>query len=198
MASTIPPTEAKKCYSAVAVGSKLFVAGSNSVKRKGSFIFQYDTERNVWEKLSHSCGEINTLCVIDDYMYPISTNLNRVPQRFNFAKRQWQSIASGGTRSSDHCPKNGAIVHSKVFVLYENRSLLLSGRWSSAELNCFDPVKNEWEVKATTCQLHFGSSLLVVNNTLYVAGGYDSMSLDVTSTEDRYTILDGNPAPVEM
>ena len=38
----------------------------------------------------------------------------------------------------------------------------------------FDPVKNEWEVKAKTCKRHYGSILFVVNKRLYVAGGYDS------------------------
>ena len=48
----------------------------------------------------------------------------------------------------------------------------------------FDPMRNVWEEKASTCQPHFGSSLFVVNSRLYVAGG----KVD----------CDGNPAPVEV
>ena len=189
LASTIPAIEATQCYCAVSVGSRLFVAGRDS---SSDCIFQYDTERNAWERLPHSCGEVNNLCVIDDYMYSISADLNQVPQRFNFAKRQWQSIAPVGIQSYYYDPgKNGAIVHSKLFVLYENS--FKSRCFSPALLNYFDPVKNEWKVKAKTCQPHFGSSLIVVNNRLYVAGGCDSFYYD-----RGRCILNGNPAPVEM
>jgi len=122
-------------------------------------------------------------------MYAISADSNQVPQRYSFAKRQWQSIAPVGTRSYNFYPsKNKAIVNSKVFVLYENSYQVLY-EYQPAVLNCFDPVKNEWQVKATTCRPHFGSSLIVVNNTLYVAGGYVSI---------QHSIPCGRPAPVEM
>ena len=53
-------------------------------------------------------------------------------------------------------------------------------------------MKNEWEVKAKTCKRHYGSSLFVVNNRLYVAGGYDS-----TDTSRTYSCPCGSHAPVE-
>ena len=190
LASTIPAIEASQCYCAVSVGSRLFVAGNIY----SHCIFQYDTETNKWAGLPHSCGEINNFCVIDDDMYAISADLNQVLQRYSFAKRQWQSIALTETRGSKNWAGcKGAIVKSKLFVLYENRSQWPSGSCNPANLNSFDPVKNEWEVKATTCQPHFGSSLIVVNNTLYVAGGRDSFYLD-----GGRCILSGNSAPVEM
>ena len=191
LASTIPVVQGSQCYSAVSVGGSLFVAVYDDF---GHCMCQYDTERNVWERLSHSCGEINNFCVIDDHMYAIGADLNQVLQRYNFAKRQWQSIAIPDSTGSNYWAGcKGAVVHSKVFVLCENRSKLPSVDCSPAVLNCFDPDKNEWEVKATTCQPHFGSSLIVVNNRLYVAGGCDSFYYD----RGRY-ILNGNPAPVEM
>ena len=186
LASTIPAPNAIVCYCAVSVGSKLFVAGSFSWSPS---IFQYDTEKNEWENLLQPVA-INNMCVIEDYLYAIPLDSDQVPQRYSFAKRQWQNIALVGTRGQHYCPsKNGQIIHSKVFVLYENRSKLPSGYFSPAVLNCFDPVKNEWEVRATTCQPHFGSSLIVVNNRLYVAGGYVSISKGVPS---------GEPAPAEI
>ena len=192
LASSKPVVGASQCYSAVSVGSSLFVAGYNDYI--GHCMFQYDSERNVWETLSQSCGEINNVCVIDDHMYAISTDLNQVLQRYNFAKRQWQSIAlTDASGSNNWVGCKGAVVHSKLFVLHENRSQLPSGNCNAAKLNSFDLVKNEWEVKATTCQPHFGSSLIVVNNRLYVAGGLDSFTLD-----RGRRIPSGNPAPVEM
>ncbi|XP_020631923.1 influenza virus NS1A-binding protein-like [Orbicella faveolata] len=194
LASTIPAIQAAPCYCAVSFGSELFVAGFDS--SIGRCIFQYDTERNVWEKLRHPDVVISDLCVIDDHMYAISANSDQASQRYSFAKRQWQSIALVGTRGKNYRPsKNGVILHSKVFVLYENRSQLPSAIFSPAVLNCFDPVKNEWKVKAATCQPHFGSSLLVVDNRLYVAGGCVSMNVN---NFGQYTSPSGNPAPVEM
>jgi len=191
LASTIPAVEASQCYSAVSVAGSLFLAGYDY---SGHCMFRYDTERNVWERLSHSCGEINNFCVIDDHMYAIGAALNQVLQRYNFVKRQWQSIAIPDTTGSEKwAGGKGAIFHSKVYVLYENRSRLPSESGSPAKLNSFDPVMNVWEVKATTCHPHFGSSLIVVNNRLYVAGGYDSFYSD-----SGRCILCGNPAPVEM
>ena len=188
LASTIPALNAVNCYCALSVGSRLFVAGVDSLSY---CIFQYDTERNVCEKLRHPGGAINYLCVIDDHMYVISVDSNQAPQRYSFAKHQWQSIALVGTRGYYYYPsKNGRlIIHSKLFVLYENRLTPSGYQFSPAVLCCFDPVKNEWEVKATTCQPHFGSSLIVVNNRLYVAGGNVSISNCVPS---------GGAAPVEM
>lgn len=180
----IPPIETTQCYCAVSVGSGLLVAAYD----RRYCIFQYDTERNVWETLSNSCSVANHLCVIqDDHMYAISASLNQVPQRYSFAKRQWQSIAPVGTGYGYYASKNGVILHSKVFVLCENRNV--QSGCQPAVLNCFDPEKNEWEVKATTCHPHFGSSLIVVNNTLYVAGGRVLIQQNIPS---------GGPAPVEI
>ena len=69
-----------------------------------------------------------------------------------------------------------------MYVLYCSESNQI------AELYCFDPAKNEWEVKAKPCQPHFESSLFVVNNRLYVIGGR-------ISCNGR---LFGNLTPVEL
>ena len=39
-----------------------------------------------------------------------------------------------------------------------------------AVFHCFDPEKNEWERKASTCSPHFWSSIFVINNRLCVVG----------------------------
>jgi len=192
LASTIPPIETTRCFCAVSVRSRLFVAGSDF--SKGHYIDSYDTERNEWERLHHSCGLINNLCVTDDHMYAVSANPNQVPQRYSFAKRKWQSIAIIDTTGSNYWSgSKGATVCSKLFVLHEDRAKLTSGNFSPAVLTCFDPVKNEWEVKATTCEPHFGAILIVVNNRLYVAGGH----ISIPSHRGKCTTF-GNLAPVEM
>jgi len=191
LASTTPAIEATNCRYAASAGDNLYVAGSEA--GVGRRIYRYDTEGNVWEKQPHSCGLIDILCIVDDFMYAVSSDCNQVPQRYCFSKCQWQNFAKVGITSAYpyRVYSSGATaLNSKLFVLY-------GGQWDSgskwliqkAGLHCFDPVKNEWKVKATTCTPHFGSSLFVVNNRLYVVGGYDSVAPNGT--------LQGNPAPVE-
>ena len=193
LSSTTPTNEASRCYCAETVGSKLFVAGCASAIV--DFIYCYDPEGNEWERLQHSCGVINNLCIIADYMYAISHNCNQIPQRYSLSKCQWQTFAKASitTNSNNAFYNSGATtLNSKVYVLYGvtfyyNRSYSMQ----NAVLHCFDPVKNEWQVKASTCQPHFGSSLFVVNNRLYIAGGnvYINTSNNTPS---------GDPAPVEV
>ena len=188
LASTTPSIEATNCYCAASAGNKLCVAGTAPVG--GYYIYHYDAEGNVWEKQPHSCGQIKNLCMVDDYMYAISSDCNEFPQRYSFSKCQWQKFAkvSVPTYYRFFC-SGAAVLNSKLYVLYG--SLLFSSNWSlhNAVLHCFDPVKNEWEVKAKTSKNHYGSSLFVVNNRLYVAGGCDSTSI--------YGCPCGGPAPVE-
>jgi len=125
-------------------------------------------------------------------MYAISSSCSQFPQRYSFAKCQWQTFAKVNI-SSDYdiqfYNSGATVLNSKVYVLYGWK--LLSGSWvmQNAELHCFDPVKNEWEEKASTCKPHFRSCLFVVDSRLYVAGGYDSIAPKGT--------LQGNPALVE-
>ena len=173
LASTIPSIEAPYCYCAASAGNNLYVAGS----AKGfQYIYRYYTEGKVWEEQPHPCGVIKNLCIVDDYMYAISSDCNRVPQRYSFAKCQWQTFAKVRIPTTSRFFCSGAtVLNSKVYVLYGD--VLCSGHLQSAVLHCFDPVNNEWEVKAKTCKRHYGSSLFVVNNRLYVAGGYDSTDM---------------------
>ena len=156
----------------IAIISKLCVAGVVSFKHS---IYCYDIERDVWEKHPHSGGVINNLCIVGDYTYAINSDCNRPPQRYSFAERQWQSFAKVNSKIRYNSGATGS--HSKVYLLNGTRHQVLNSggyyRWSvkNAVLHCFDPVRKVWEIKAPTCQPHFGSSLFVVNNKIYVAGG---------------------------
>ena len=115
-------------------------------------------------------------------MYAVSLYYDNVPQRYKFATRQWQSFAKVSSTLPGFLHQSGATsLSAKVYVLYCSQTI-------NAELSCFDPVKNKWEVKAATFNSHFGSSLIVVNNRLYVVGG------NVSTNQGRPC---GSPAPVE-
>ena len=186
LASTTPAIAASYCYCAAAAGNSMYVAGFD-----GDYhIYRYDTEGNLWEKLSHPRGVINTLCIVDEYMYAISSNCNEVRQRYSFAKRQWQTVATVNIPSGQRFFCSGAtVLNSKLYVLYGR--LGSCGFALIALLQCFDPVKNEWKEKASLCSSHFGSSLFIVNNRLYVAGGNEYFDVNNGSPY-------GRPATVEV
>ena len=174
----------------------LFVGRKDS---NGDCIYCYDIEKDLWERQPYNLGTVTTvegMCTLNNFMYAIM-HCNQLPQRYSISKRQWQSFAKVGiTENYYNCffYSGVAVLGAKMYVLYGRRfrrdlcSAFMNEQ--SAGLHCFDPAKNEWEVKATTSKPHFGSSLLVVNSTLYVAGGNDSI--------DDSGNLCGNPAPVEV
>ena len=144
-------------------------------------------------------GAISELRTIGDYMYAINTTLNssHVPQRYNFVKRRWQRYAKVIIPSSENesysFHNSGATVfHSKVYVLY-GRRFKSGNSWlmQTALLFYFDPVENKWERKASTFRPHFGSTLLLVNGRLHVAGGN-------VKIWDQSCSPYGDSAPVEV
>ena len=179
-------------YCAETLGRKLFVAGW--VPAFGECISCYDMELKVWEKLKHPCGVIDDLCIVGGYMYANSSKYKKIPQRYSFTERRWQPFAKVNITcgSKEYYHNSGVTVfRSKVYVLYGYKTKANSS-WCmrNAELHCFDPVRNVWEQNESTCQPHFGSSLLVVNSKLYVAGGN-------VSVNDSNKLC-GHPAPVEL
>ena len=189
LSSLAPVTDVSNFYCAETVGRQLFVAGI--IQCVGYFAYCYDIETNKWQRHedAHPCGQISSLCTVGDYMYAVPSYYGMIPQRYSFPKRQWQSFAKFSLShhySSYH--NNGAtVLHSKLYVLSGLRSPM--GGYCNALLHCFDPVTNLWEQKASSCNPHFGSTLLVVNGRLYVAGGCQSLNGDKPW---------GNPAPVEV
>ena len=181
-------------------GNYLYVA---AMKQFNHFvIYRYDTVNNSWGAVPPFLGsnhQIECLCSVDDYIYAISAS--NPPQRYSLANNNWQS--SGGKPSffntisdKDKLSNVAAVVlKSKIYVIHGYRrnegGTGRHSRWEDkpAIVHCFDPAKNEWEQKASTCHPHFGSSLFVVNNRLYVVGG---------KTSYNSGILCGSPAPVEV
>ena len=194
MSPSAPLNNVTCCCYAESVGV-LFLGGKDS---DGDCIFCYDIENNFWERQPHNLGRVERMCALNDFMYAItSVHRNQLPQRYNFSKRQWQTFTkvSITADSKNYFYNSGvAVLGAKVYVLYGKRitpdPCFAFFSVQTAELHCFDPAKNEWKGKATTCQPHFGSSLIVVNNRLYVAGGNVNIN-------DRSVPL-GNRATVEV
>ena len=81
------------CYCAETVGRQLFVTGN--IEGVGYSTYSYDVETNKWQRHEddHPRGQISSLCTVGDYMYAVHSDYNMIPQRYSFAKRQWQSFA---------------------------------------------------------------------------------------------------------
>ena len=175
-----------QCYCAEVIGNYLYVAETYSICR-------YDIVHDIWHNLppiSRSLGmhRICSLCHFEDHLYVIFKS--STPYRYNIATNQWQAVASSKAvcdlSHETFCNKAAVVYKSCIYVLYgqgefkqiENNyyggSRIFSPEVSA--LYCFHPKKNVWEKKASTKTPHFGSSLLVVNNNLCVAGGSGSFS----------------------
>ena len=191
LSSLAPVTDILNCYCAETVGRQLFVAGN--IEGVGYSTYCYDIETNKWQRHEEAlpCGQISSLCTVGDYMYAVPSDYNMIPQRYSFAKRQWQSFAkfSLSYHYSYYHKNRATVLHSKLYVLSGLRDPS-TGFHYNALLHCFDPVTNLWTQKASSCNPHFGSTLLVVNDRLYVAGGYQSFN----GTAGPSDI----PAPVEV
>ena len=192
LTSLAPAADIASVSCAETVGSKIFVARFIE-DNCNSYIYCYDLEKNTWEKRSRCNGELSHLCTVGNYMYAFNSDCTKIPQRYSFSERQWQSIAKVTVpRGVTFFASGTAVLHSKVFVLYGKGFYNASRMWDvqNAVLLCFDPAKNMWEEKASTCHRHFGSCLFVVNGKLYVAGG----TVDIYPSGS----LRGDPAPVEV
>ena len=156
----------------------------------GHCLYRYDLETNVWERLPHSCIEIKHLCVTAEHLYAFPADCEQSNKRYNFAQRKWEYVPRVEITfnyKSLFFYSGIAVLNKKVYVLYVEKTQTIM---NPAVLHCFDPQKSQWKKKANTSQLHFGSSLLVANGNLYVAGG------KVCSDGLHHPY--GNPAPVEM
>ena len=194
LTSLAPAAEATSVLCAETTGSKIFVAGSIE-DYSNSYLYCYDLEKSIWKKHSQFNGELSHLCIVGGYMYAFHSDCTKIPQRYSFSERQWQSFAKVTVPMGMSAIFNSgtAVLHSKLFVLYGKGAFVKgTSRWAvhNALLRCFDAAKNKWEDKASTCYRHFGSCLFVVNGKLYVAGG----TVDINSNG----LLRGDPAPVEV
>ena len=178
-------TKIEEYYCVELIGNYLYVAAKNNT---GYVVYCYDVVYNIWSTLPPIPGssgiQIGCLCHIENHLYVIYKS--SAPYRYNIATNQWQSITSSKAISElgqkAFCNKAAVAYKSCLYVLYDQQKRQWSNNnWVSCTCNsmlyCFDAKRNVWEQKASTQTPHYGSSLLVVNNNLYVAGGKCSFSV---------------------
>ena len=164
------------CYSAELIGNNLYVV-TEVQQQQGCFkyvVYRYHILNNTWEKLpklkirEDSPPKI-CACSVSEYLYVITQS--NPPQRYDLSNNVWQA----GEKLN--FPQHEGIFHSVAATVMNCKIYVIHGCKDRekvdkpAVVHCFDPEKNEWERKASTCHPHFGSSIFVVNNRLCVAGG---------------------------
>ena len=192
--------DATECFCTEVVGNYLYVAASE--RGSARVIYRYSTVSNVWEKLPrfqrhNTEHEINCLCSVNEYIFAFSES--DLPQRYSLAQNDWQSgsklpFLNKRDREDKLIGVRAVVMNSKIYVLhgrYSSRGNL--GFEEGGVVHCFNPQKNEWKQMASTIYPHFGSTLFVDNNELYVAGG--SISVRYFSYK---SVPEGACAPVEV
>ena len=165
------------CFCAERIGNYLFVAKQR--QNMGNFIHRYDVVNNSWVKLPKYGNShiVNCLCSVGDYLYAISDS--NPPQRYSLTNNSWQG--GEGLKVVENQEKlstvSATVMNSEIYVIHgyqRNESEGGKPSWVNkpAVVHWFDPKFNVWTKLKSTCHPHFHSSLFVVNNRLYVAGGY--------------------------
>ena len=184
-----------ECYSAELIGNNLYVV-TEAQQQQGCHeyvVYRYHILNNTWEKLPklnlrehkdelHSPPKI-CLCSVSEYLYVITQSYP--PQRYDLSNNVWQA----GEKLN--FPQHEGIFHSVAATVMNCKIYVIHGCKDRekvdkpAVVHCFDPEKNEWERKASTCHPHFGSSIFVVNNRLCVAGGFNSRGVSSVELYDK-------------
>ena len=180
------------CCSAELIGSYLFVVTGVQMqvrKDRDYVVYRYHILNNKWEKLpklkiresNEQCDIRSKICVcsVSGYLYVITQS--NPPQRYSLSTGVWQAgeelnFVKIVQRDKERFDSVAAtVMNCKIYVIHGYQAVD-DHMWVNkpAVVHCFDPEKNEWERKASTCHPHFGSSIFVVNNTLCVAGGFNS------------------------
>ena len=183
------------CYSAELIGNyQYIVTGVQQAKTMHEYVvYRYHILNNTWEKLSkleireikvksHSPPKI-CVCSVSEYLYVITQS--NPPQRYDLSNNVWQAGKKLNCPQDDgiFCSVAATEMNCKIYVI--NGYIDHGNVDKPAVVHRFDPEKNEWERKASTCHPHFESSIFVVNNRLCVAGGYSSRGVSPVELYDK-------------
>ena len=168
------------CYSAELIGNNLYVV-TEVQQQQWCFnyvVYRYHILNNTWEKLPQlyigvyrdelRCPPKICLCSVSEYLYVFSQSNS--PQRYDLSNNVWQAGEKLNFPQHEGILQFVAatVMNCKIYVIHGCKDHKKVSK--PAVFHCFDPEKNEWERKASTCRPHFWSSIFVINNRLCVVG----------------------------
>ena len=127
--------------------------------------FRYNPAKNIWQG-GANCGSLkNNLLsgslknnLLSDYLSKELIDVTASISKSRIYVLHAQKRNSGLSFGSGFGAESATATTSQIAL--------------AAVLHCFNPKTNEWIEQSSTCLPHFNSSLFVVNDRLYVAGGF--------------------------
>ncbi|XP_077991167.1 kelch-like protein 26 [Glandiceps talaboti] len=180
-----PPYSTYTNHSVTVVHHNLYVAGgeyySSNKWQTRNYVYKYDASTNKWQSLAPMKAERSHFALVSlhGYIYAIGGRdkdgaVSDSVERYNIATNKWQIIAS--LRS----PRFGMAI-----TVYEGKIVVVGGHQivktpctEALDMEIFDPKLNTWEVKAKPSIGRMVGSAFVLDDKLYLAGGYMPSSED--------------------
>ncbi|XP_006811935.1 kelch-like protein 28 [Saccoglossus kowalevskii] len=179
-----PPYNTFTNHGITVVHHNLYIAGgqyygSNKWQTR-NYVYKYDASTNKWQSLAAMKVERSYfgLVNLDGFIYAIG-GLGKdgqptdVVERYNIATNKWQII------SALQSPR-----YDMAIAVFAGKIVIIGGQSSKTDstevldVEVFDPKRNQWEVKSKPLTCRNQGSTIVVDDTLYVAGGSQESSND--------------------
>ncbi|KAJ6666104.1 hypothetical protein lerEdw1_001008 [Lerista edwardsae] len=156
-----PMLKAREYHSSAVLDGLLYVIASDSTER-------YDHMLDAWEPLQPMLYPMDncSTATCRGKLYATGSLAGKesmVIQCYDPETDLWSLVNCGQLPPWSFTPKTVALSGLMYFV-----------RDDSAEVDVYNPGKNEWDKIPPMLQVHVGGSLAVLGGKLYVSGGYDS------------------------
>ncbi|XP_017343651.1 kelch-like protein 21 [Ictalurus punctatus] len=156
-----PMLKAREYHSSCVLKGQLYVVASDSTER-------YDHALDCWEPLASMLHPMDncstTTCGGRLYAIGSLTGEDTMAiQCYDADTNRWNLVNCGQMPPWSFAPKSVTLNGLIYFV-----------RDDSAEIDTYDPQKNEWDKISPMNQVHVGGSVAVLGGRLYVSGGYDN------------------------
>ncbi|KAJ3586974.1 hypothetical protein NHX12_013365 [Muraenolepis orangiensis] len=156
-----PMLKPREYHSSCVVKGQLYVVASDSTER-------YDHALDCWEALPpmlHPMDNCSTTAC-GGKLYAIGSLTpedTMAIQGYDGETNRWSLVSAGQLPPWSFAPKTATLDGLIYFI-----------RDDSAEVDVFNPKKNQWDTISPMNQVHVGGSVAVLGGKLYVSGGYDN------------------------
>lgn len=156
-----PMLKAREYHSSCVLKGQLYVVASDSTER-------YDQVLDCWEALPamlHPMDNCSTTpCNGRLYAIGCLTEQDTMAiQSYDAESNRWSMVSCGQLPPWSFTPKT-VTLNGLIFFVSDD----------SAEVDVYNPQKNEWDKISPMTQVHVGGSVAALGGKLYVSGGYDN------------------------